>query len=115
MADNNVKVWFITGCSTGFGRALTEVVLLHGNSVIATARKLEQIRELVDQYPETALAIRLDVTNPIEVRSAVSSALDAFGHIDVLVNNAVTLRSARLKRSARTRFGTSSRPMSLVR
>lgn len=88
MADNNVKVWFITGCSTGLGRALTEVVLLHGDSVVATARKPEQIRELVAQYPKTALAIRLDVTNPIEVRSAVSAALDAFGHIDVLVNNA---------------------------
>lgn len=87
-ADNNMKVWFITGCSTGFGRALTEVVLLHGDSVVATARKPEQIRELVDEYPKTALAIRLDVTNPIEVRSAVSAALDAFGHIDVLVNNA---------------------------
>lgn len=88
MADNNVKVWFITGCSTGFGRALTEVVLLHGDRVIATARKPEQLGEIVDQYPETAKAIRLDVTNPIEVRDAVSAALHSFGRIDVLVNNA---------------------------
>ena len=88
MADNNVKVWFITGCSTGFGRALTEAVLLHGNRVVATARKPEQLSEIVDQYPETAKAIRLDVTNPIEVRDAVSIALDTFGRIDVLVNNA---------------------------
>ena len=88
MADNNVKVWFITGCSTGFGRVLTEAVLLHGNRVVATARKPEQLSEIVDQYPETAKAIRLDVTNPIEVRDAVSTALDTFGRIDVLVNNA---------------------------
>jgi len=88
MADNNVKAWFITGCSTGFGRALTEVVLLHGDQVVATVRNPEQIRELVNQYPETAKAIRLDVTNPIEVRDAVSAALDIFGRIDVLVNNA---------------------------
>lgn len=87
MADN-VKVWFITGCSTGFGRALTEAVLLHGDHVIATARKPEQLSEIVDQYPETAKAIRLDVTNPVEVRDAVSAALDTFGRIDVLVNNA---------------------------
>lgn len=88
MADSNSRVWFITGSSTGFGRALTEAVLKHGDRVVATARKPEQIRELVDQYPETAKAIRLDVTNPQEVREVVSSALDSFGRIDVLVNNA---------------------------
>lgn len=67
---------------------MTEAVLLHGDHVIATARKPEQLSEIVDQYPETAKAIRLDVTNPVEVRDAISAALDTFGRIDVLVNNA---------------------------
>lgn len=88
MTSNNAKVWLITGSSTGFGRALTEAVLKHGDCVVATARKPEQLSELVAQYPQKVKAIRLDVTNPQQVRSAVDSALDAFGHIDVLVNNA---------------------------
>lgn len=87
MADNT-RVWFITGSSTGFGRSLTEAVLKHGDRVVATARKPEQLGDLVDQYPETAKAIRLDVTNPNEVRDAINSALDTFGRIDVVVNNA---------------------------
>lgn len=82
------KAWLITGSSTGFGRSLSEAVLKHGDRVIATARKPEQLSDLVDQYPETAKAIRLDVTNPQEVRDAVNTALDAFGRLDVLVNNA---------------------------
>ena len=87
MADNK-KVWLITGSSTGFGRSLTEAVLKHGDRVVATARKPEQLSDLIDQYPETAKAVRLDVTNSQEVREAVDSALEAFGSIDVLVNNA---------------------------
>ena len=87
MADNK-KVWLITGSSTGFGRSLTEAVLKHGHRVVATARKPEQLSDLVDRYPETAKAVRLDVTNSQEVRDAVNSALEAFGSIYVLVNNA---------------------------
>jgi NADP-dependent 3-hydroxy acid dehydrogenase YdfG len=45
------RVWFITGCSTGFGRSLAEAVLAHGNYLIATARKPEQLSDLVEQYP----------------------------------------------------------------
>lgn len=88
MSENNPKVWFITGSSTGFGRSLTEAVLKHGYRVIATARKPEQLSDLVDQYPEQVKAVRLDVTNPQEVRDAVTSALNSFDRIDVLVNNA---------------------------
>jgi len=84
----NTKVWLITGSSTGFGRSLTEAVLKHGYHVVATARKPEQLSDLVEQYPETAKAVRLNVTNPQEVRDAVKAALEAFGRIDVLVNNA---------------------------
>ena len=88
MADNNSRVWLITGSSTGFGRSLAEAVLKHGDRVVATARKPEQLDALVSQYPQAAKAVRLDVTNPQQVREAVKAAIDAFGRIDVVVNNA---------------------------
>jgi NAD(P)-dependent dehydrogenase (short-subunit alcohol dehydrogenase family) len=89
MAKNSTKVWLITGSSTGFGRSLTEAVLKYGDRVVATARQPEQLRDLVDLYPAASVkTVRLDVTNPQEVRNAVNLALDAFGQIDVLVNNA---------------------------
>ncbi len=88
MFSNNKKVWLITGSSTGFGRALAEAVLKHGDRLIATARKPEQLQDLVKQYPETAKAVPLDVTNLTQVKAAVEAALAAFGRLDVLVNNA---------------------------
>lgn len=88
MSDKNAKVWLITGSSTGFGRSLAEAVLQHGDRVVATARKPEQLDDLTKQYPETAKAVRLDVTKPQEVREAIKVAVDTFGQIDVVVNNA---------------------------
>lgn len=85
---NDTKVWLITGSSTGFGRCLTEAVLKHGDRVVATARKPEQLNDLVEQYPETAKAFRLDVTDPQNISEVVDFALKTFGQIDVLVNNA---------------------------
>ncbi len=82
------KVWFITGCSTGFGRQLSQEALQLGHQVAVTSRNTDDIKELVDQYPETAIAIKLDVTKPAEIKAAVAAALEKFGHIDVLVNNA---------------------------
>ncbi len=82
------KVWFITGSSTGFGRELAEQLLEKGCKVVATARKPETVEDLVEKYPETARAIRLDVTNAEDIKSAVKAAVDEFGTIDVLVNNA---------------------------
>lgn len=88
MVHETRKVWLITGSSTGFGRALTAAVLNHGDYVVATARKPEQLNTLVEQYPETTKVVRLDVTNPQEVRDAIDTAIATFGRIDVLVNNA---------------------------
>lgn len=82
------KVWLITGCSTGFGRAIAEAVLKQGDYLIATAREPEQLRALIDQYPDTAKAVRLDVTLPQEGQAAIDAAIKIFGRIDVLVNNA---------------------------
>ncbi|MEO1465170.1 MAG: oxidoreductase [Cyanobacteria bacterium J06633_1] len=88
MSTQNTKVWLITGSSSGFGRTLAETVLETGDRVITTARKPEQLEDLIAQYPETALAWPLDVTNKEEIKSAIDSAIAKFGRIDVLVNNA---------------------------
>jgi NAD(P)-dependent dehydrogenase (short-subunit alcohol dehydrogenase family) len=82
------KVWLITGCSSGFGRALAEAVLKQGDYLIATARKLEQLHDLIEHYPETAKAVRLDVTSPQDIQVAIDTAVATFGRVDVLVNNA---------------------------
>ncbi len=82
------RVWFITGCSSGFGRALAETVLERGESVVLTARNLQQVEDLAVSFPGRTLAVQLDVTKPEEVRKAVKQAIANFGRIDVLVNNA---------------------------
>ncbi len=82
------KVWFITGCSTGFGRELAKEALSNGYKVVVTARKPEQVADIVAAYPETALALTLDVTVPQQIKDAVRATIDRFGRIDVLVNNA---------------------------
>ena len=82
------KVWLITGCSTGFGRALAEAVLKKGDEVLATAREPEQLRPLIEDYPKIAKAVRLDVTLSQDIQAAVDTAIATFGRIDVLVNNA---------------------------
>ncbi len=79
-------VWFITGCSTGFGRAIAEHVLKLGYRVVATARQTDEIDALKDQGD--ALILRLDVTDKAEILAAVTKAEGHFGQIDVLVNNA---------------------------
>ncbi|NMG07730.1 oxidoreductase [Brasilonema sp. UFV-L1] len=88
MASSSHRVWFITGSSTGFGRTLAEAVLDKGETVVLTARKPEQVEDLTAKFPNRALAVRLDVTKPEEVREAVKQAIATFGRIDVLVNNA---------------------------
>lgn len=82
------KVWFITGASRGFGRALTEAALEAGEVVVATARRPEQLDGLVSKYGGHVLPLRLDVTDPSLIRLALSEAHDRFGRVDVLVNNA---------------------------
>jgi NADP-dependent 3-hydroxy acid dehydrogenase YdfG len=82
------RTWFITGASTGFGRLLAEEVLKAGGKVIATARKLDKIIDLEKQYPQSAKALVLDVTDAGQIDAAVTQAFEQFGHVDVLVNNA---------------------------
>jgi len=83
-----VPTWFITGCSTGLGRALAAAVLERGWQAVVTARDPRSVQDLVDAHPDTALALALDVTDPAAVTAAVQAAQERFGAIDVLVNNA---------------------------
>ena len=82
------KVWFITGCSTGFGRSLAKEVLQLGYKAVVSSRKKEDVLDIVSNYPDTALAIALDVTDNTQITVAVTAAIAHFGQIDVLVNNA---------------------------
>ena len=82
------RTWLITGCSTGFGRVLAEVLLERGEQVVATARKPQVLDDLVARYGDTVLALELDVTKPEQIERTVDAARARFGAIDVLVNNA---------------------------
>ncbi len=82
------QTWFITGSSRGFGRALALAALAAGDRVAATARRPEQLDDLVAQYGERVLPLRLDVTDPAGVRAALAEAASRFGRLDVIVNNA---------------------------
>lgn len=86
--SETARVWFITGCSTGFGRALAERVLQRGDQCVVTARDPAQVRSISEPYGNRALALALDVTNAGQREQAVAQAEQTFGHIDVLVNNA---------------------------
>ena len=82
------RVWLITGTSSGLGRALTQAALDDGDRVVATARSTDRIDDLRRQFPDRAITVALDVTDPGQARKAIDAAIDAFGRIDVLVNNA---------------------------
>jgi NAD(P)-dependent dehydrogenase (short-subunit alcohol dehydrogenase family) len=82
------SVWLITGSSRGLGRALAEAVLAAGHRLVATARNSADLAALVEKYGERVRAFSLDVTNPVSARAAVQEAVNAFGRLDVLVNNA---------------------------
>lgn len=88
MALPDAPVWFITGCSTGFGRDLARLVLDRGWRAVVTARDADRVADLVAGREDRALALALDVTEPQEIAQAVAAAENRFGRIDVLVNNA---------------------------
>lgn len=87
MADVSSLVWFITGCSTGFGRDLAKLTLDRGWPTVVTARDKSRLADLVAGY-DNALALDLDVTDQGQIDAAVKAAEEKFGRIDVLVNNA---------------------------
>jgi NAD(P)-dependent dehydrogenase (short-subunit alcohol dehydrogenase family) len=84
----NHATWFITGCSTGFGRIFAEKALRRGDNVVATARSLESLDDLGAGYPDRLLKLALDVTDSSQIVAAVKAAESRFHVIDILVNNA---------------------------
>ncbi len=88
MTQNDSPVWFVTGCSKGFGKELAKLVLARGWRAVVTARRPEQLKEIVAGSHDRALALELDVTDRAQIARAVEEAEKKFGRIDVLVNNA---------------------------
>lgn len=88
MNSDTSRVWLITGTSSGFGWSFAEAALQRGDKVVATARKPETLEPLVEQYGDSVLALKLDVTDRTEVKSVVAASVERFGRLDVVVNNA---------------------------
>lgn len=82
------QVWLITGSSRGLGRSLAEAVLRAGHKLVATARNPSQLSDLAERYGDQVRLFELDVTDPAAADAAVKNAVDTFGRLDVLVNNA---------------------------
>ena len=88
MPQPQFPVWFITGCSTGFGRDLARLVIDRGWRAVVTARDAARVADLAKGAEERVLALALDVTDAAQIQGAVAAAGEKFGRIDVLVNNA---------------------------
>jgi NAD(P)-dependent dehydrogenase (short-subunit alcohol dehydrogenase family) len=82
------QTWFITGSSRGFGRSLVRAALEAGDLVAATARRPEQLDDLVAEFGDRVYPVKLDVTDAAQARTAIAAALERFGGLDVVVNNA---------------------------
>jgi NAD(P)-dependent dehydrogenase (short-subunit alcohol dehydrogenase family) len=88
MAFSPSPVWLVTGCSTGFGRDLAQLIIDRGWRLIATARDADRVADLAAAAPDRVLALALDVTEQAQIDGVVAAAIETFGRIDVLVNNA---------------------------
>src|SRR5713101_569641 len=82
------KVWLITGASRGLGRSFTQEALKAGHRVVAMARNAERLAEVASKFGESVRTVPLDVTNEAQAKNAVEAAIETFGCVDVLVNNA---------------------------
>src|SRR5260370_1563735 len=91
------RTWLIPGSSRGFGLELTRGVLESGDRVLATARRPERLTDLLAGFGDRGRAAALDVTDPVAARAAVGAAVDAFGALDVVVNNAGYANSAAIE------------------
>ncbi|CAI1620073.1 3-oxoacyl-[acyl-carrier-protein] reductase FabG [Serratia entomophila] len=82
------QVWLITGSSRGLGQQLAQTVLAAGHRLVATARQPQQLQALADRYGDRVVTVALDVTDAAAAQRAVQTAVERFGRLDVLVNNA---------------------------
>lgn len=99
-----MSTWLITGCSSGLGRGIARAALERGESVALTARDPARVQDLVEEYPEQALALRLDLGDLASIEYAVIAAHERFGTLDVLVNNAGHGYRATVEESERERI-----------
>jgi len=98
------RTWLITGSSRGFGWELAKAVLAKGDRLVATARRPEQLADLVRDYGEQVRAVALDVTDVEAARAAVAVALAEFGGLDVVVNNAGYANSSAIEETSEEDF-----------
>ena len=107
------RIWMITGASRGFGAKIAAVALAYGDAVVATARDSQKI---IEKFGQTSalLATKLDVTDETQAASAVQAAIQKFGRIDVLVNNAGYGLVGPLKNQVLKKCGVFTRRMFLV-
>ncbi len=101
---SETKNWFITGSSRGFGLALTRAVLEAGDRVVATARRPADLESLVQEHGKNVLGLALDVTDAKAARTAIAEGVEAFGRLDVIVNNAGYANSAPIEEMAEDDF-----------
>ena len=86
------KVWFITGAGRGMGVDITRAALAAGNAVVATGRNTDVVSKAVGQADDL-LIVKLDITSPADAQAAVQAAIERFGRIDVLINNAASFQA----------------------
>ncbi|GAA1842485.1 oxidoreductase [Asanoa iriomotensis] len=98
------KTWLVTGSSRGIGRAICRAALDNGDNVVATARRPAGLRDLVMEDPDRVRAVALDVTDPVAAENAVGAAVEAFGRIDVVVNNAGNANTAPIEHTSLDEF-----------
>lgn len=82
------KVWLITGAGSGIGLQIAKTVLAAGNKVVATGRNVNKVSKAIDDTTDNLLVVKMDVTDSKEIEAGANSAIEKFGTIDVLVNNA---------------------------
>jgi len=99
----NDKVWFITGASRGFGALIAKAALARGDAVVATARNAAAVADALGPHPQL-LALPLDVTHEAQAHAAAARAIERFGRIDVLVNNAAINRDTTMRKMTDEQF-----------
>ncbi|MEV0715302.1 oxidoreductase [Asanoa sp. NPDC050611] len=98
------KTWLVTGSSRGIGRAICQAALDNGDNVVATARRPDALRDLVEQKPDRVRAVALDVSDAEAAEHAVAAAVEAFGRIDVVANNAGNANTAPIEHTSLDEF-----------